>query len=100
EKIVYNFTGGTDGSFPAAGLTNIGGVLYGTTSGSGYPGTSEGDSSIFRITTGGTLTSLHAWDPATNPFPAGGIAQVGKALYSTTNDGGMLRRGTVFSVTP
>ena len=32
EKVRYSFAGGTDGSQPAAGLIDVGGTLYGTTS--------------------------------------------------------------------
>jgi uncharacterized repeat protein (TIGR03803 family) len=36
ESVLYSFAGPpSDGSGPAAGLTNVGGTLYGTTTGSG-----------------------------------------------------------------
>jgi uncharacterized repeat protein (TIGR03803 family) len=31
EFVLYNFGGGSDGAQPYAGLTNVGGTLYGTT---------------------------------------------------------------------
>jgi uncharacterized repeat protein (TIGR03803 family) len=35
EKISYSFKGGSDGAYPYAGLIDVGGVLYGTTSSGG-----------------------------------------------------------------
>ena len=48
--ILHSFQGGTDGSSPYAGLTNVGGTLYGTT---GYGGTGSCDhgcGTVFSIT--------------------------------------------------
>ena len=45
ELTLYNFEGGKDGANPVAGLTDLKGVLYGTTSGGG----SSGYGTVFRI---------------------------------------------------
>jgi len=56
ETVLHSFAGGSDGGNPAAGLTNVGGVLYGTTTGgAGNSGT------VFKITTSGTETVLHTF---------------------------------------
>jgi uncharacterized repeat protein (TIGR03803 family) len=53
ERVVYNFLGGTDGSYPVAGVTIAGGGLYGTTSFGG-----GGPCSINGLTGCGTIFSL------------------------------------------
>lgn len=85
----------TNGAHPAAGLTlGPDGNLYGTTTGS--PGTFEtGPGTVFRITTGGALTtltnssSLVTW----NPYAALTLGSDGN-FYGTTVNGGI--NGTVF----
>ncbi|HEV2471393.1 MAG TPA: choice-of-anchor tandem repeat GloVer-containing protein, partial [Chthonomonadales bacterium] len=53
---LYSFTGGPDGGVPYAGLIQAAdGSLYGTTSGGG----TGGAGTVFKITTGGTLTTLY-----------------------------------------
>jgi uncharacterized repeat protein (TIGR03803 family) len=48
ESVVYSFgtAGGSDGHYPFAGLTNVGGVLYGTTS----QGGAHGLGTVFALT--------------------------------------------------
>jgi uncharacterized repeat protein (TIGR03803 family) len=38
ERVLHRFSGGDDGAWPAAGVTSVGGVLYGTTAQRGLPG--------------------------------------------------------------
>jgi uncharacterized repeat protein (TIGR03803 family) len=46
---LYSFIGGGDGTGPAASLSNISGLLYGTTYGDG----ANGAAAIFRVSTAG-----------------------------------------------
>jgi uncharacterized repeat protein (TIGR03803 family) len=100
---LYSFTGGNDGSFPAAGLILSGKTLYGTASqgGSGESGT------VFAINTDGTdFTNLYtftATDPDTSTNidganPMACLVLSGSTLYGTANDGGFTGDGTVFAV--
>jgi uncharacterized repeat protein (TIGR03803 family) len=86
---LYSFcpTGGpcADGS-PTAGLIQVpDGSFYGTTTGDGYDG---GDSwgTVFRITPGGKLTTLHTFDGGTDgALPYGGLFRASDGnLYGTT----------------
>jgi uncharacterized repeat protein (TIGR03803 family) len=38
EGVLYSFAGGSDGEDPEGNLTDVGGVLYGTTTGGGASG--------------------------------------------------------------
>jgi uncharacterized repeat protein (TIGR03803 family) len=88
-----------DGSEPLAGLvlaTN--GTFYGTTS----VGGANDDGTVFSITSGGTLTTLHSFDqPTEGAFPVAGLVQAANgAFYGATGEGGTNNSGTVFSMTP
>jgi uncharacterized repeat protein (TIGR03803 family) len=101
-----------DGSAPFSNLV-IGkdGNLYGTTSNGGNVTCAPpvGCGTIFKITTGGTLTTLYSFCTAancpdgTNPF-AGLVLGSDGNFYGTTTAGGNtlcnLGCGTVFSMTP
>ena len=55
---LHSFTGGNDGGFPEAGLVQgSDGNLYGTT----YYGGTNGAGTVFKISTDGTLTTLHSF---------------------------------------
>jgi uncharacterized repeat protein (TIGR03803 family) len=94
----YSFTGSHDGIFPEGTLVqDSDGYLYGTA----YQGGTNGDGTVFRITTNGTLTSLHSF---TNGFdgadPAAGLVQAGDGyLYGTTETGGTNNDGAIFRIT-
>jgi uncharacterized repeat protein (TIGR03803 family) len=53
EHVLYAFQGGTDGAYPEAGLTTLGGTIYGTTAGGGgYScgyGSSQSCGTVFAI---------------------------------------------------
>jgi uncharacterized repeat protein (TIGR03803 family) len=91
-----------DGKFPKAGLvlaTN--GNFYGTTSGGG----TYLNGTIFKITVGGTLTTLYSFCPpehcATGAEPVAGLVQAANGdFYGTTEGGGANFEGTVFEMTP
>lgn len=107
ETVVHSFNGyPNDGAVPAAGVTNVGGTLYGTTQYGGsyenpsYPGR-IGLGTVFKITPSGTETVLHnfALTPTDGVIPSAGLTDLDGALYGTTIAGGAHNRGTVFRIT-
>jgi uncharacterized repeat protein (TIGR03803 family) len=100
---VYNFCseGGdkcTDGANPRGGLIQGNdGNFYGTTDVGGandsctFP---EGCGTVFSITPGGTLTTLHSLDGADGEFPKGGLIRGNDGkFYGTTYRGGPATKG-------
>ena len=91
---------GTDGSQPLLGslVQGIDGNLYGIadTGGSFDCGT------VFKITTGGTLTTLFNFqDNGNGCHPDGGLALAANGdIYGSTTDAGSDGVGTVFKLTP
>jgi uncharacterized repeat protein (TIGR03803 family) len=97
ETVLHTFESGSDGAFPAAGLTNVDGVLYGTTFGGG-DGNSDG--TVYKITTSGAETVLYRFAGGSDgSAPAAGLTNVNGALYGTTNQGGPGNHGTVYKIT-
>jgi uncharacterized repeat protein (TIGR03803 family) len=109
ETVLYNFTGGSDGGLPTAGLAmGQGGALYGTTA-EPDPYNNPVAGAVYSLappqSPGATWTEtvLHRFEK-----PPGGPAwQFGKlvigpggTLYGTTELGGSSGWGTVFSLTP
>src|SRR5579863_9118559 len=96
EKVLYSFTGGTDGGDPAAGLVlNKAGNLYGTTVvGGNGAACSGGCGTVFELTknSGGKWTetvlyNFQAGSDGKNPY--GGVTIDAKGdLYGTTVSGG------------
>ena len=95
---LYSFTGGGDGSTPSGALLlYTDGRLYGTT----FDGGSFGFGTVFSLTTGGSLTTLHGFDRADGRSPRSGLAAgTDGNLYGTTVGGGAYNTGTVFAITP
>jgi uncharacterized repeat protein (TIGR03803 family) len=89
----------TDGANPTAGLVQAtNGDLYGTTY-AGGPGVGFG--TVFKITPGGTLTTLHNFDLTDGAAPTAGLVQATNGeLYGTTYFGGANNDGAVFKITP
>jgi uncharacterized repeat protein (TIGR03803 family) len=86
---LYNFCaqpGCTDGANPVAGLIQAtDGNLYGTTA---YGGT-DNLGTIFEITTGGALTTLHTFVQSDGAIPLGGLLQATDGnFYGSTVGGG------------
>jgi len=95
---LYSFcalSGCVDGYEPEGGLTlATDGNFYGTT----YFGGTNYDGTIFQITPGGTLTTLHSFTgPAFDPIAAP-LQDTNGVLYGTTNLGGNSGNGTVYSL--
>lgn len=95
----FNFT---DGSYIIAGLIQgSDGNFYGT---AGYGGSTQncgnGCGTIFSITPGGTVTTLHnfAGFPSEGSLPVAGLIQTSDGtFYGTTEAGGSVGDGSVFS---
>jgi len=95
---LHSFTGGNDGGFPEAGLVQgSDGNLYGTT----YYGGTNGAGTVFKISTDGTLTTLHSLAGGNDGgCSAAGLVQGSDGnLYGTTEYGGTYGFGTVFRLT-
>ena len=101
---LYEFRGEGDGASPLAGLINVDGVLYGTTSSGG---TSNGGT-VYSVTTSGAETVLHSFAGGTDgAFPTTSLFYYDGTdkLYGTTSQGGSGSGcgssgcGTVYSIT-
>ncbi len=98
---LYSFCpqqGCSDGSDPDAGLAlGSDGNFYGVTTAGG----ASGDGTVFKITAGGTFTSLHSFTGSDGFGPAGTLLLASDGnFYGTTNAEGGNGRGTVFKITP
>jgi uncharacterized repeat protein (TIGR03803 family) len=92
---------GADGLSPAAGLVQgTNGNFYGTTwAGGASDNCLGGCGTVFEITPGGALTTLHSFDGADGEFPKAGLVRgTDGNFYGTTSEGGALGYGTVFSL--
>jgi len=95
QNILRQFTGGSDGAFPYAGVVQAwDGKLYGVTTegGSRFAGT------LFRFTPGGGLTTLYSFTGSydgANPYgPL--LPSTDSYLYGTTFEGGTNGYGAVY----
>ena len=105
ERVLYNFTGGTDGGSPWGGLLKVGGVLYGTTEGDG-----TGYGTTFSLTLSGKETVLHSFTGASDgESPEGNLVRDKSGnLYGVTFLGGSSTGnsqcpggcGTLYEVSP
>jgi uncharacterized repeat protein (TIGR03803 family) len=101
-SLVHNFCSRTncaDGEVPESGLVPVtNGDLYGITSSGGsgcsYCGT------VFVITPGGTLLTLHSFDGSDGLNPLGLMQASNGDFYGTTSTGGSGSGGTIFRMTP
>jgi uncharacterized repeat protein (TIGR03803 family) len=102
DNVLHSFQGGTDGSYPQAGLTSdAAGNLYGTT----FQGGTVGVGTVFELTPagGGTWTEkvLYSFSGADGNGPFGGVIfDAAGNLYGTTIGGGTYLAGTAFELTP
>lgn len=102
--ILHSFCSKTacaDGQNPYAGLIQAtDGNLYGTT----LAGGSHGDGTVFKITKGGTFSTLYSFCSQSGctdgEFPQTGLVQASNGnLYGTTILGGAYGSGTIFEIT-
>lgn len=100
-----------DGANPWGGLVQgVDGNLYGTTSEGGNiscgPAPADGCGTVFKLTTTGTLTTLHSFNNSDGDNSIGGLVLANDGnFYGTTRYGGNLQCGTygcgtVFKITP
>ncbi len=105
EYVLHRFTGGADGAYPIAGLTNLNGSLYGTTYYGGINANCpSGCGTVFRITPSGTYSQVYRFAGNTGSLtdganPQGSLTNVDGTLYGTTTLGGAAGTGTVFTIT-
>ncbi len=109
-RILHSFTGLNgpmtgDGADPVAGLTELGGTLYGTAQ---YGGTFAGSCAqsgcgiIYGIEPStGAETILHAFTGGTDgAFPEGALIGLSEKLYGTTVGGGAYGSGALIEIDP
>jgi len=96
ETVIYNFTNGTDGGTPEAGLIEGNdGNLYGTNTTGG-----SGSGVLFSLTLAGAITPLHAFAAATDGSNAGALIEDSAGdFFGAANLGGASNLGTVFEYT-
>jgi uncharacterized repeat protein (TIGR03803 family) len=89
-KVLYDFSGGSDGADPYSGLTEVNGLLYGTTqSGGGASGCYRGCGTVYSISTTGAENVLHSFAGGSDGLaPDAGLTFVKGLLYGTTGSGG------------
>ena len=104
---LHSFDPYLDGYHPQAGLIQAtNGNFYGTTSGDARPSCRYplGCGTVFELTPGGVLTTLHSFDTTDGHYPIGGVIQSSDGnFYGTTSAGASWRCqtgcGTVFEIT-
>jgi uncharacterized repeat protein (TIGR03803 family) len=104
-QVLTAFTKLDDGTHPDGGLVNVGGLLYGTTSGGGDSQCPPGPfcGIVYSVTTGGTQQVVYRFKGGRDGArPMAKLLNVYGTLYGTTSRGGTgcatLGCGTVFSV--
>ena len=105
EKVLYDFTGGSDGQSPNGYLLNVNGTLYGTTYRGGGSGCffGGGCGTVYTVTTSGKFAVLYNFRGGSDGGnPNSGLIDVKGTLYGTTFYGGNSACtngcGTVYSI--
>ena len=99
EQVLFDFIPSAEyGDGPISAVLPVKGVLYGTAPAAA----SNGEGSIYSLTTSGQPTLMHSFGIAPDgSTPRGGLTNVHGALYGTTSaGGGPANAGTVYRVTP
>lgn len=96
-NILHKFSG-LDGVSPDAGLTEVGGLLYGTTLDGG---THNNGGTVYAVTPSGGESIVYSFgaQPNDGNEPACTLTFWKGKFYGTTNGGGAYNGGTVFSLT-
>ena len=104
ETVLHRFRGGADGAHPAAGLVrDSANNVYGITAlGGGLGCGGQGCGIVFKLDTTGKETVLHRFTAGQDGAgPDGGLVRDNAGnLYGTAQNGGALRLGVVFKLTP
>jgi uncharacterized repeat protein (TIGR03803 family) len=97
ETVLYSFTPGADGHYPAAGvILDSTGNLYGTT----YAGGAANAGVVYKVDSTGQETVLYSFTGGLDgghPY-AGVILDSNGNLYGTASQGGAWRKGVVYKV--
>ncbi len=94
-RVLHSFGGLGDGMNPVAGLINVNGTLYGTTSNGG----ANDAGTVFEIKKSGKETVLHSFGGSGDGMnPVAALINVNGTLYGTTPNGGASGVGTVFEI--
>jgi uncharacterized repeat protein (TIGR03803 family) len=111
EKVLYSFTGGSDGAYPDGGLIDVNGKLYGMAQQGGAGCGGGGCGTIFSLSASNAFHAIYSFQgpPNDGAFPWGNLTNVDGVLYGTTDEGGASTActistgttgcGTVFRVT-
>jgi len=100
EGVLYSFSGGLDGAYPYYGtpVLDKAGNLYGTTAGGGqYSG-----GTVFKLSPGGMLTTLHSFNSTGGDgySPDAGVVLDTKGnIYGATPIGGAYGDGVLYEIT-
>ena len=101
ETVLYNFTGGTDGGAPIAGVVrDSAGNLYGTAGGGIVSACQRGCGVVYKLDTAGRETVLYTFTggaDGANPSE-GVIGDSAGNLYGTTSGGGLANAGVVYKL--
>jgi uncharacterized repeat protein (TIGR03803 family) len=93
--MLHSFDGGAEGARPTAALVQSrDGNYYGTTK---YGG-SAGRGTVFRLTTIGTITTVHSFQPGEASQPSGLIEGLDGRFFGSSRAGGTSNHGTVFRI--
>jgi uncharacterized repeat protein (TIGR03803 family) len=98
ETVLNSFTGGKDGGYPFGGvIADLGGNLYGNTSGGGTAGVGA----LFKLDPAGHETVLYGFPGSDGGNPYAGVIQDSAGnLYGTTLQGGTDGVGVVYKLDP
>ncbi len=93
--MLYRFRSHADGTRPIAGLVDVDGTLYGTTS----QGGSSGHGTVFSVGTSGKEKVLYSFAGGSDgAYPVAGLIDVNRTLYGATDSGGSFDKGTFYSI--
>lgn len=98
ETVLHEFTGGSDGAVPYAGVVRISsGVIYGTTF---YGGGALNAGTIYKISIKGHETVLYDFSASSGYHPNGVLLDDKGSLYGTASSGGIgsTAEGVVFKL--
>jgi len=97
ETTLHAFGSGTDGAYPSAGMTETGGLLYGTTANGGAAGLGT----VFSLApASGTETVVHSFQGDDGSDPQADLISSKGLLYGTTYGSTVNGDGIVFSFDP